>query len=110
MVVERLKKCDNIVTLSKELGIHRRLLYTWRDKLDPAEIGDSLPENSRESTLRRMVRQLKQVLAGKTVEADFFEGALWTIGVRVDCQDCSTNLLATPHRLRSAIVAWSASR
>jgi hypothetical protein len=27
MAVERLKKCDNILALSKELGIHRRLLY-----------------------------------------------------------------------------------
>jgi len=26
--VARLKQCDNIVELSKELGVHRRLLYT----------------------------------------------------------------------------------
>jgi len=26
MAVERLKKCDNIVALSEELGVHRRLL------------------------------------------------------------------------------------
>ena len=25
--VARLKQCDNIVELSKELGVHRRLLY-----------------------------------------------------------------------------------
>ncbi len=31
--VMRLKQCDNIVALSKELGVHRRLLYTWRDQL-----------------------------------------------------------------------------
>ena len=39
--VERLKQCDNIVVLSKELGVHRRLLYRWRDPLEPAEMGDS---------------------------------------------------------------------
>jgi transposase-like protein len=38
-----LKQCDNIVALSKELGVHRRLLYTWRDQLEPAETEDGLP-------------------------------------------------------------------
>jgi transposase-like protein len=53
MAVERLKRCENIVALSEELGVHRRLLYKWRDQLDPVDIGDEpLPENPRESTLR----------------------------------------------------------
>lgn len=60
MAVEKLKNCDNIVALSKELGVHRRLLYKWRDQLDPAEIGEeSPPQNSREATLRKEVNQLK---------------------------------------------------
>jgi transposase-like protein len=37
MSVERLKRCDNIMTLSQELGVHRRLLYRWRDQLGPIE-------------------------------------------------------------------------
>jgi transposase-like protein len=60
MAVERLKSCDNIVALSRELDVHRRLLYKWRDQLDPAEIEESLPQNSRESTLRKEVNQLKR--------------------------------------------------
>ena len=52
MAVERLKRCENIVALSEELGVHRRLLYKWRDQLDPVDIGDEPPpENPRESTL-----------------------------------------------------------
>ena len=39
--VERLMQCDNIVVLSSELGVHRRLLYRWRDQLEPAEMGNS---------------------------------------------------------------------
>src|SRR5215469_4371423 len=35
MAVERLKSCDNIVALAQELGVHRRLLYKWRDQLEP---------------------------------------------------------------------------
>ena len=69
MAVERLKRCENIVALSEELGVHRRLLYKWRDQLDPVDIGDEpLPENPRESTLRKEVSQLKRLLAEKTVE------------------------------------------
>ena len=37
MAVERMKRCDNIVALAEELGIHRRLLYKWRDQLEPIE-------------------------------------------------------------------------
>src|ERR1700719_4033570 len=35
MAVERLKRSDNIVALSQELRVHRRLLYKWRDQLEP---------------------------------------------------------------------------
>jgi transposase-like protein len=83
MAVERLKKCDNIVALSRELGVHRRLLYKWRDQLDPAEIPEESPlQNSRESTLRKEVNQLKRLLADKAVEVDFFRGALQKVEAR----------------------------
>ena len=50
--VERLKSCENIVALSQELGVHRRLLYKWRDQLDPVEPREeSPPQSPRESTL-----------------------------------------------------------
>ena|GEM_PF-2355772 len=29
MAVDRLKQCENIVELAKELGIDQRLLYRW---------------------------------------------------------------------------------
>jgi len=75
--VERLKSCDNIVELSHELGEHRRLLYKWRDQFDPFGPGEkSPPENTRESTLRKEINQLKRVLVDKTLELDFFKGAL----------------------------------
>ncbi len=83
MAVDRLKQCENIVELAKELGIHRRLLYRWRDQLEPTETGDSpAPANSRESTLRKEVSQLKRLLAEKTMEVDFFKGALQKVEAR----------------------------
>jgi transposase-like protein len=82
MAVERLKSCENIVALSKELGVHRRLLYKWRDQLEPIEDGEGPPANSRERELRQQVSQLKRLVADKTVEADFFKGALQKIEAR----------------------------
>ena len=83
MCVERMKRCDDIVALAAELDIHRRLLYRWRDQLEPVDKGEwPPPQNSRESTLRKEVSQLKRVLADKTVELDFFKGALQKVEAR----------------------------
>jgi transposase len=83
MAVERLKTCDNMVALSQELGVHRRLLYKWRDQFDPFGHGEEPPSgSSRESTLREEVNQLKRVLVDKTLELDFFEGALQKVEAR----------------------------
>jgi transposase-like protein len=82
MAVERLKGCDNIVALSEELGVHRRLLYKWRDQLEPIDDGQGPPENSKERELRLRVAQLKRLVADKTLEADFFKGALQKVEAR----------------------------
>ena len=67
----------------EEVDIDRRLLYRWRDQLDPPTKSEwPPPQNSRESTLRKEVSQLKRVLAEKTLELDFFKGALQKIEAR----------------------------
>jgi transposase-like protein len=71
LAVERLKSCDNIVALSEKLGVHSRLLYKWRDQLEPIEDGDGPLANSRERELRQQVGHLKRLVADKTLEADF---------------------------------------
>jgi len=82
MAVERLKSCDNIVAMAQELGVHRRLLYKWRDQLEPMKESDgSLLHISRVATLRKEVSQLKRVLADKVVEVDFFRGAFWVADI-----------------------------
>ena len=96
MAVERLKQCDNIVALSRELGVHRRLLYRWRDQLDPIEAPEeSLPQNSRESTLRKEVHQLKRLLAERTLEVDFFKGALQKVEARRQRKESSGETAST---------------
>ena len=73
MAVERMRNCDNISELAKELGVDRSALYHWRN-LTPGEAGATATSPMRE--LRKEVRDLKRVLAEKSLEADFFKGAL----------------------------------
>jgi transposase-like protein len=87
MCVERMKQCNDIGALAKELAIHRRMLYRWRDQLAPAEKSEGSPQNLREATLRKKVDQLQRALAEKTLEVDFFKGALQKIEARRQQQD-----------------------
>jgi transposase-like protein len=96
MAVDRLQQCDNIVELAKELGISRRLLYTWRKKLEPVESGEGPPATSRESTLRHEVSRLKRVLAEKVLEVDFFTGALHNVEARRQRTGTSGAQASTP--------------
>jgi len=83
MAVERLRTCDDVRELAQELGVTRRCLYKWRRKLELVEPGE---EASRPSThtasYRREIQQLKRLLAEKTMEVDFFKGALQKVKAR----------------------------
>jgi hypothetical protein len=37
MAVDRMKASENIGALAHELGVTRRVLYKWRDRLEPLE-------------------------------------------------------------------------
>ncbi len=77
--VERMNACGNIVGLARELGVSRRVLYQWRDRLEQT---DSSPGRSREVILRKQILKLKRLLANKTLEVDFFRHALQKVGAR----------------------------
>jgi transposase-like protein len=81
MALERLKSCGSVTGLASELGVHRRLLYKWRDQVSGAS-GEP-GENSRESELERENARLKQLLAERSLEVDFFKGALQQVKVRL---------------------------
>lgn len=88
MAVERMKACGNISALAQELGIPRVLLYRW----SKAEGPEGLPEawqserwqgkDQEKAKLTEHLRQVKQLLADKTVEVDFLRGALQRIEAR----------------------------
>jgi len=78
--VAELKESKNIKALAKELGVDRRLLYYWLDRDKP---DDRRPAaNARETKLQAEVAHLKRVLAEKTLELDFFRGALQKVEAR----------------------------
>ena len=81
--VERMETCEDVGELARELGVRPRCLYKWRRKLEMVEPGQ---ESSRPSTHasahRKEIHRLKQLLAEKTLEVDFFRGALQKIEAR----------------------------
>jgi len=85
IAVERMKGCNNIVALAEELGVERKSLYLWREQLDPESVirrPPGRPAKSREAELEKEVTRLKRVLADKTLELDFFKGALQKVKAR----------------------------
>jgi len=81
--VERFKVCENIEWLAKELGVPRQTLYRWHEESERnKEEGEPVPQKSRESRLRREVRELKGLVAKQALEVDFFRGALQKVEAR----------------------------
>src|SRR5262249_1982055 len=75
MAVERLKQCENIVELAKELGVHRRLLYRWGGPLQPPARGAGPGELAREDPAQR--GQPPQAgLGGEDAGGGFFQRCL----------------------------------
>jgi hypothetical protein len=79
--LERMEQAKNLGLLAKELGISVRTLYRWKDiQLGrPKKIREPVP---RVKKLEDEIRQLKQSLANRALEVDFFKGALQRVKAR----------------------------
>jgi transposase-like protein len=83
-VVERMKTCENIGALARELKLQRKLLYTWKYQLEGrpeprhANLGITA-EDRKEKHLLDEITKLKLALADKALENDFFRSALLKI-------------------------------
>jgi hypothetical protein len=79
--VERMEEAKDLGLLARELGIHVRTLYRWRDiQLGrPKKIREPVP---REKKLEDEIQRLKQSLANRALEVDFFKGALQKVAAR----------------------------
>ena len=81
--VERMETCEDVGELARELGVRPRCLYKWRKKLEMVEPGQEASRPSTHASAhRKEINRLKQLLAEKTLEVDFFRGALQKIEAR----------------------------
>jgi len=76
-----MKTCQNVKVLAKELGVARQQLYMWRQQAegrkkasDPGASED--PRDRRIRDLEKKVGELQGCIGQKTLELDFFAGAL----------------------------------
>ena len=82
--VERMKTCENVEALARELKIQRKLLYSWKYQFEGrpeprhANLGIAA-EDRKEKHHRDEVTKLKSALADKALENDFFKSALLRI-------------------------------
>jgi transposase-like protein len=95
---------DNIVKLAKELGVARGLLYQWeasaqergwktrKKRAGPTAVGESATETE----LRQEVGWLREALARKVKEADFFKGALQRVEAGRQSKGSSGAVESTP--------------
>ena len=83
IAVERMRTCESVTELARELGVRPRCLYKWRAKLDLVEPGEeSARPSTHEGSYRKQVQQLKRLLGEKVMEVDFLKGALQKVEAR----------------------------
>ncbi len=89
--VERIERGEPISVLSAEFGVHRQLLYKWRDahragrlgvkrgrptKVEALARAGDLAERNELEAARRRVAELERKVGQQALELDFFRGAL----------------------------------
>lgn len=101
MAMERMKDCASVSARADELGIHRTVLYHWERQLRAAASDSSArAATSPVRELRHQVRELKRALAEKTLEVDFFKGALQEVEARRQGSKGSDGTASTTRSVR----------
>jgi len=100
-VVDRMKTCENIEALARELNLERKLLYTWKYQFEgrpePRHANLELSaEERKEKHLRDEIGKLKSALADKTLENDFFRSALLNVAGRLPRKTATGESACTP--------------
>lgn len=85
--VERMNTADSITELAHELGVPRALLYKWeaqqKGRPKAAKVAEEKPPaTDTERALREENKQLREALGKRSLEVDFFRGALQKIEAR----------------------------
>ena len=99
--VERMKGCESIGDLARELRVHRSMLYLWKYESEgrPKPQRDKRAERVErrpESKLKQENQRLKEALGQKALEIDFFKGALRRIKEARQNNTASGGTVSTP--------------
>ena len=94
--VERIRAGESVLALSREIGIHHSLLYKWVRKADQTEHRTRSGSADAYAALRDELRQVKELLADKTLEVDFFKGALQKVEARRQQEGKAGEKASTP--------------
>ena len=93
--VERMEETRNLGLLARELGVCVRTLYRWKDRQLGREKKKVREPEAREKKLEGEIQQLKQSLAKRTLEVDFFKGALQKVAARRQSNSASGETAST---------------
>src|SRR5579862_8984563 len=80
--VRRMAEGCDVSALARELGVHRNSLYHWRNLQEGRGRGRKKEESPREQALATQIGKLEQALGRKSLEVDFFVGALRRVAER----------------------------
>jgi hypothetical protein len=76
-----MQEARDLGLLAKELCVSVRTLYRWKD-IQLGRVKKVREPEPREKKLEAEIYQLKQSLANRTLEVDFFKGALQRVKAR----------------------------
>ena len=96
--IQRVNNGEPVVAVAQEMDLHARLLRAWVAQAregEPAAKGPASAVSSWEG-LRQENQRLKQALAEKTLEVDFYKGALQKIAARRQPHDKAGETASTP--------------
>jgi len=79
--LERMQEARDLGLLAKELCVSVRTLYRWKD-IQLGRVKKVREPVPREKKLEAEIQQLKQSLANRSLEVDFFKGALQKVEAR----------------------------
>lgn len=94
--VQRVKNGEPISQVAREVDVHPQLLRGWVNVADVAACAKVAVAEFGEVALRRENQQLKEALAEKVLEVDFFKGALQKVEARRQPNDEAGGTASTP--------------
>ena len=80
--LERMKACEDVTALARELGISRAQLYRFKREslgIKPTPRSEEWLREKADERQRRRIEELERLVARQALELDFFKGALLRI-------------------------------